>query len=138
MVFWCLRFPPKKERKQVDLRGHSSKVEFFRSFLEEIKDTKNHFEIIWPLRSNWMIKMYVQHDVVYLSIYLFIKKKLKSLFNVRIIVERLNFGWSWCGWINFMNSWRYVFFKNELSMRNNKWPCQPAVDWKQLIRCCFD
>ena len=32
MVFWCLRFPPKIERKQVDLRNHSSKVEFFRSF----------------------------------------------------------------------------------------------------------
>ena len=32
MSFWCLRFPPKNERKQVDLRYHSSKVEFFRSF----------------------------------------------------------------------------------------------------------
>ena len=32
MVFWCLRFPPKNKRKQVDLRYHSSKVEFLRSF----------------------------------------------------------------------------------------------------------
>ena len=32
MVFWCLRFPPKNERKQVDLRYHSSKVKFFHSF----------------------------------------------------------------------------------------------------------
>ena len=31
------------------LRYHSSKVEFFRLFLEEIKGTKNHFETIWPL-----------------------------------------------------------------------------------------
>ena len=46
MVFWCLRFPPKNERKQVDLRCHSSKVKFFRSFFG---DSKNHFEIIWPL-----------------------------------------------------------------------------------------
>ena len=32
MVFWCLRFPPKNEQKQVDLRYHSSKVEFLHSF----------------------------------------------------------------------------------------------------------
>ena len=24
MVFWCLRFPPKNEQKQVDLRYHST------------------------------------------------------------------------------------------------------------------
>ena len=46
MVFWWLWFPPKNERKQVDLRCHSSKVKFFRSFFG---DSKNHFEIIWPL-----------------------------------------------------------------------------------------
>ena len=28
MSFWCLQFPPKNERKQVDLKFHSSKVEF--------------------------------------------------------------------------------------------------------------
>ena len=43
--FWGRRFPPKNERKQVDLRYHSSKVEFVRSFLEEIDDPKNLFEI---------------------------------------------------------------------------------------------
>ena len=32
MCFWCLQFPPKNERKQVDLRFHSNKVEFVRSF----------------------------------------------------------------------------------------------------------
>jgi hypothetical protein len=32
MSFWCIQFPPKNERKQVDLRFHSSKVEFVRSF----------------------------------------------------------------------------------------------------------
>ena len=30
--FWCLLFPPKNERKQLNLRYHSSKVEFLRSF----------------------------------------------------------------------------------------------------------
>ena len=33
MVFCCLRFPPKKERKQVNLRYYSSKVEFLCSFI---------------------------------------------------------------------------------------------------------
>ena len=50
MVFWCLQFPPEKERKQVDLRYRSSsKVEFLHSFLEEIEIIKNPFEINWPL-----------------------------------------------------------------------------------------
>ena len=30
----CLQFPPKNEQKQVDLRFHSSKVQFVHSFLE--------------------------------------------------------------------------------------------------------
>ena len=43
MVFWGRRFPPKKERNQVDLRYHSGKVELVRSFLEEIDDPKKPF-----------------------------------------------------------------------------------------------
>ena len=35
----------KNERKQFDLRYHSSKVEFFGSFLGELKIPKRHFEI---------------------------------------------------------------------------------------------
>ena len=35
MSFWCLQFPPKNERKQIDLGFHSSNVEFVPSFLEE-------------------------------------------------------------------------------------------------------
>ena len=32
MSFWCLQFSPKTEQKQVNLRFHSSKVEFIRMF----------------------------------------------------------------------------------------------------------
>ena len=42
---------PKNERKQFDLRYHSSKVEFFRWFLGELKVPKRHFEINWPLQT---------------------------------------------------------------------------------------
>ena len=49
MSFWCLQFLPKDERKQVDLRYHSSKVEFFFRFLGDIEDIKRHFEINRPL-----------------------------------------------------------------------------------------
>ena len=31
-VFWGGRFPPRNDQKQVNLRYHSSKVEFVRSF----------------------------------------------------------------------------------------------------------
>ena len=39
------RFPPKKEQRQVDLRYHSSKVEFVRLFFEGNRQPKKHFEI---------------------------------------------------------------------------------------------
>ena len=39
MSLWCLQFPPKNERKQVDLRYHSSKVEFVCSLFGGIEDT---------------------------------------------------------------------------------------------------
>ena len=47
--FSCLQFLPKNEWKKVDLRYHSIKVEFFRSFLEELWIPSFAFEIIWPL-----------------------------------------------------------------------------------------
>ena len=43
MSFWRLQFLPKNERKQIDLRYHSSKVEFFRSFYGRIEETINRF-----------------------------------------------------------------------------------------------
>ena len=36
---------PKNEQKQLDLRYHGSKVDFFRPFLGELKTPKRHFEI---------------------------------------------------------------------------------------------
>ena len=39
IVLLCLQFPPKNEQKQVDLRYHSSKVEFVCSCFGGIKDT---------------------------------------------------------------------------------------------------
>ena len=39
-AFFCLQFPPKKERKQVNLRLHSSKVEFVRMFFVGNVDLK--------------------------------------------------------------------------------------------------
>ena len=39
-LFVVLQFPPKIERKEVNLRVHSSKVEFVRSFFGENVDLK--------------------------------------------------------------------------------------------------
>ena len=53
MIFWCLRFHPKNERKQVDLRYHSSKDEFFRSFFggnwRHQKPFRNYLTFIYCL-----------------------------------------------------------------------------------------
>ena len=40
----------KNERKQFDLRYHSSKVKFFVRFLGGLKKPKRHFEINWPFQ----------------------------------------------------------------------------------------
>ena len=50
MSFWCLQFPPKNERKQVDLRFHSSKVEFVRSFFGGNICLKKSFRLFLTFR----------------------------------------------------------------------------------------
>ena len=45
MSLWCLQFLPKIERKQVDLRFHSSKVEFVRSFFGRNVGLKKLFRL---------------------------------------------------------------------------------------------
>ena len=57
MSFWCLHFLPKNERKQVDLRFHSSKVELatwelVRSFFGRNVGLKKSFEFVWHLAMN--------------------------------------------------------------------------------------
>ena len=45
MSFWCLQFLPKNEQKQVDLRFHSSKVEFVCSFFGGNVCLKKSFQL---------------------------------------------------------------------------------------------
>ena len=40
MSFWCLQFSQKTNENKIDLRYHSSKVKFFRSFFWKIEDTE--------------------------------------------------------------------------------------------------
>ena len=49
MSFWCLQFHPKNEQKQVNLRFHSSKAEFVRSFCGGNVCLKKSFRLFWPL-----------------------------------------------------------------------------------------
>ena len=62
MSFWCLQFPPKNEQKQVDLRFHSSKVEFVRSFFGGNVGLKKSFRLCLTF-SSWQKKS-VQHSKV--------------------------------------------------------------------------
>ena len=57
MVFWCLRFPPKNERKQVDLRYHSSKVEFLRSFFGGNRRHQTPFRNYLTFRSRFKFQL---------------------------------------------------------------------------------
>ena len=45
MSFCCLQFPPKNERKKVNLRLHSSKVEFVHSFFGGNVGLKKSFRL---------------------------------------------------------------------------------------------
>ena len=55
MDFWGRRFSPKNKRKQVDLRCHNSKVEFFRSFFGENQRHKKPFRNYLTFRPNGQI-----------------------------------------------------------------------------------
>ena len=52
MSFCCFQFPPKNERKQVNLRYHSSKVEFVRSFFGRIIGLKKPFRLCLTFNSS--------------------------------------------------------------------------------------
>ena len=52
MSFWCLHFPSKNERKQVDLRYHSSKIELVHLFFGGIEDTKICFRYYLTFSGN--------------------------------------------------------------------------------------
>ena len=57
IVLLCLQFPPKNEQKQVDLRYHSSKVEFVCSFFGRNVGLKNSFPLCLTISRathNWM------------------------------------------------------------------------------------
>ena len=69
--FCCLWFPPKIERRNSTLLLWYLKWLVFIHFLEEIEDTKKHFDIIWPLTGSikklpkcW--KLYNFYDMTFL------------------------------------------------------------------------
>ena len=65
MYFWCLQFPPKNEQKQVNLRFHSSKVEFFRSFFVGNVGLKKSFRLClaFKIRQNFYLATPIYIDI---------------------------------------------------------------------------
>ena len=57
MDFWFLQFLPKNERKQVDLRYHSSKVEFVCSFFGGNVILKKSFQICLTFRAELFLRL---------------------------------------------------------------------------------
>ena len=54
MSYWCLQFPPKNERKQVNMRFHSRKVEFIHSYLGENFGLKKSFRLCLTFRTYFL------------------------------------------------------------------------------------
>ena len=64
MSFWCLQFPPKNEQKPVNLRFHSSKVEFIFSFFWRNVGLKKSFWLCLTFR--WRKALYSTIKVILL------------------------------------------------------------------------
>ena len=60
MSFLCLQFLPKNERKQVELRFHSSKVEFVRLFFGRNADLKKSFRLCLNFIDNILFTPYLE------------------------------------------------------------------------------
>ena len=54
MSYWCLQFPPKNERKQVNMRFHSRKVEFIHSYLGGNFGLKKSFRLCLTFRTYFL------------------------------------------------------------------------------------
>ena len=80
MIFRCLRFPPKNEQKQVDLRYNSSKDEFFRSFFG---GNRRHQK---PCR-NYLTFTYIKSRCI------FNMKNLKAISSLVTIVLFMKHSW---------------------------------------------
>ena len=66
MVFWCLLFPPKKNKNKSTWGIILVKSNSFVHFFEEIEDTKNPFEIIWPLQISYYVHIPTGKDKIFL------------------------------------------------------------------------
>ena len=65
MFFWCLQFLPKNEWKQVDLRYHSSKVEFVHSFCGRNFGLKKSLWISLTFRTLFKLLTYIPQILIY-------------------------------------------------------------------------
>ena len=82
MSFWCLQFPPKNQWKQVDLKFHSSKVEFDSSFFGGNVDLYKSFWLCLTFTMyrnlNFLPKKIWKHKQFFLKKF---KRKIAKNFN---------------------------------------------------------
>ena len=81
MSFWCLQFLPTTERKQVDLRYHSSTVEFIRSFFGRNVGLKKTFRLCLTFRNAQDFKT-IPFKKILAYIFSSVRVKLKETFHV--------------------------------------------------------
>ena len=91
---------PKNERKQFDLRYHSSKVEFFSFiFWENWRYIpKRHFEINWPLASEFICLFHFKITYVLYAIVFIVRSKLWVYRNSVWLEELRSNSWGKWSW----------------------------------------
>ena len=77
MSFWCLQFYPKNERKQVNLRFHSSKVEFVPLFLN-LKFLLYIVPFISYFRLMFFVDCYWQTNKISAAKFIFLKIRISQ------------------------------------------------------------
>ena len=156
MSFWCLQFPPKNERKQVDLRFHSSKVEFICSFFGGNLYLKKSFRFfltfsyrenhrIWyccnqtriTIERRWSTSGYMTTaGGIWLPIW-----RICQSHNYKSILEVIH-SWnlpSHQNWLDFINKGPnfYGLIIKWNNCRNQKINWNPNVTWNKLLSCDF-
>ena len=155
MIFWCLRFPPKHEWKQVDLRYHSSIDEFFRSFFGGNRRHQKPFQNYLIFRSQnfffkFMAKFYIKSDFQFQFLMLmskwghFLDIPIRACINVlvvgkskqliptwEIILKQNIYTWNWyANYVMVSGKPDVLFMPISNIITKTNFCC---LDWKQII-----
>ena len=98
MSFWCLQFSQKKNENNSTWGTIVVKSNFFVQFLGELKIPKRHFEINWPLASEFICLFHFKITHVLYAIVFIVRSKLWVYRNSVWLEELRSNSWGKWSW----------------------------------------